>query len=68
MASCSGIKDVKDEGNNWDFAQTNPTDLQACQRGARHAQVLTTLGFNMNLAPDLDVNNNPNNPVIGKRS
>ena len=22
----------------------------------------------MNLAPDLDVNNNPNNPVIGKRS
>jgi beta-glucosidase-like glycosyl hydrolase len=62
------IKDVKDEGNNWDFAQTNPTDLQACQRGARHAQVLTTLGFNMNLAPDLDVNNNPNNPVIGKRS
>lgn len=29
---------------------------------------LTYLGINMNLAPTLDVNNNPNNPVIGVRS
>lgn len=29
---------------------------------------LRTLGINMNLAPCLDVNNNPNNPVIGVRS
>lgn len=29
---------------------------------------LHTLGFNMNLAPVLDVNSNPNNPVIGVRS
>ena len=29
---------------------------------------LKNLGINMNLAPVLDVNNNPNNPVIGVRS
>ncbi len=29
---------------------------------------LISLGFNMDLAPVLDVNNNPNNPVIGVRS
>ncbi len=29
---------------------------------------LNMLGFNMNLAPVLDVNSNPNNPVIGVRS
>nr|WP_246234539.1 glycoside hydrolase family 3 protein [Bacillus aquiflavi] len=29
---------------------------------------LSALGFNMNLAPVLDVNNNPDNPVIGVRS
>ena len=29
---------------------------------------LRALGINMNLAPVLDVNNNPNNPVIGLRS
>ena len=29
---------------------------------------LSYLGINMNLAPTLDVNNNPNNPVIGVRS
>ena len=29
---------------------------------------LEALGFNMNLAPVLDVNNNPDNPVIGTRS
>ena len=29
---------------------------------------LKLLGFNMNLAPVLDVNSNPKNPVIGIRS
>ena len=29
---------------------------------------LVHLGINLNLAPSLDVNNNPNNPVIGVRS
>jgi beta-glucosidase-like glycosyl hydrolase len=62
------IKDVPNLGNNWDFAARGPTDAEACQRGLSHAQTLASLGFNMNLAPDLDVNNNPANPVIGKRS
>jgi beta-N-acetylhexosaminidase len=31
-------------------------------------QELKSLGINMNLAPDVDVNNNPTNPVIGVRS
>lgn len=29
---------------------------------------LSSLGINCNFAPDMDVNNNPNNPVIGLRS
>ncbi|RYI28696.1 beta-N-acetylhexosaminidase [Bacillus infantis] len=29
---------------------------------------LMKLGFNMNFAPDIDINNNPKNPVIGARS
>ncbi|MBB6450534.1 beta-N-acetylhexosaminidase [Geomicrobium halophilum] len=29
---------------------------------------LESLGFNMNMAPSMDVNNNPDNPVIGIRS
>lgn len=32
------------------------------------AKELKELGININLAPVLDVNNNPNNPVIGERS
>ncbi len=32
------------------------------------ADEMVALGFNMNLAPVLDVNNNPNNPGIGVRS
>lgn len=32
------------------------------------AHDLRDLGFNMDLTPDLDVNNNPANPVIGTRS
>lgn len=62
------IKDVENVGNNWEFGLRNPTDLVACQRGLNHAQVLRDLGFTMNLAPVLDVNNNPANPVIGRRS
>jgi len=62
------IKDVPNLGNNWELGQRGATDLEACQRGQAHAQTLNAMGFTMNLAPDLDVNNNPNNPVIGKRS
>ena len=35
---------------------------------ASTARRLRRLGFNLNYAPVLDVNNNPNNPVIGTRS
>ena len=62
------IRDVPNAGNNWDFGAGNPSDAEACQRGLAHAQVLSSFGFSMNLAPVLDVNNNPANPVIGKRA
>ncbi|HMX04100.1 MAG TPA: glycoside hydrolase family 3 N-terminal domain-containing protein [Chitinophagales bacterium] len=32
------------------------------------AQQLKRLGVHVNFAPDIDINNNPNNPVIGDRS
>ncbi|MBU3091928.1 beta-N-acetylhexosaminidase [Clostridium sp. CM028] len=32
------------------------------------AEELKTFGFNMNFAPVLDINSNPNNPVIGDRA
>lgn len=32
------------------------------------ASEIRSLGFNMNFAPVADINSNPNNPVIGKRS
>lgn len=44
-------------------------DLDMAELMARsHAAQLKALGFNMNLAPVLDVNDNPDNPVIGTRS
>ncbi|WP_409292493.1 glycoside hydrolase family 3 protein [Peribacillus sp. SCS-37] len=36
--------------------------------GTAIGEELSSLGINMNLAPSLDVNNNPDNPVIGVRS
>ncbi len=40
----------------------------AYRAGRAQAEDLLLLGFNMNLAPVLDVNMNPRNPVIGIRS
>jgi len=40
----------------------------AFETGRRMGEVLEDLGINMNLAPVLDINNNPRNPVIGVRS
>ncbi|AIF44211.1 glycoside hydrolase family 3 protein [Virgibacillus sp. SK37] len=40
----------------------------AAQVGEVIGEELHALGINMNLAPVLDVNNNPDNPVIGVRS
>jgi beta-N-acetylhexosaminidase len=62
------IRDVPNLGSNADFAATQPSDRDACRRGQEHAQQLRAMGFTMNLAPVLDVNNNPANPVIGTRS
>lgn len=54
-----------------------PTNLQIGQSGNEEnaykygellANQLHAFGFNMNFAPVLDVNSNPNNPVIGNRS
>lgn len=36
--------------------------------GALMGEQLYTLGFNLDFAPDADVNSNPNNPIIGDRS
>lgn len=44
-------------------------DVENARRVARAmAAELLAVGINMNLAPNLDVNNNPDNPVIGIRS
>ncbi len=40
----------------------------AKEMGALLAQELRIMGFNVDFAPVLDINSNPNNPVIGTRS
>jgi beta-N-acetylhexosaminidase len=40
----------------------------AYKTGQITSQELKALGFNLDYAPDMDVNTNPNNPVIGIRS
>lgn len=47
-------------------ATNNPNN--AYKLGKMMGKELHTLGVNMNLAPVMDVNNNPHNPVIGVRS
>ena len=44
-------------------------DVENARRVAQALSAeLLALGFNMDLTPDLDVNNNPANPIIGTRS
>lgn len=52
---------------NMTLTATNNSD-NAYRIGKIMGDELTHLGINMNLAPSLDVNNNPENPVIGVRS
>jgi beta-N-acetylhexosaminidase len=52
---------------NMALGATRSTSL-AYEAGRAQAHTLKLLGFNMNLAPVLDVNVNPRNPVIGIRS
>lgn len=49
------------------ISATNNKD-NAYQVGKMMGKELSALGINMNLAPILDINNNPFNPVIGVRS
>lgn len=51
---------------NMTLGATKPEN--AYRVGQIMGEELAALGINMNLAPSLDVNNNPNNPVIGVRS
>lgn len=43
-------------------------EMFAYEIGTILGKQLATFGFNVNFAPVLDVDSNPNNPVIGKRS
>ncbi|REB05154.1 beta-N-acetylhexosaminidase [Sporosarcina sp. BI001-red] len=49
------------------IGKTNESDY-AFNIGGMLGKQLSQFGFNMNFAPVLDVNSNPNNPVIGDRS
>ncbi|MDD3334946.1 MAG: beta-N-acetylhexosaminidase [Eubacteriales bacterium] len=53
-------------GNMAVAATGEPANAYACARIV--ARQLKGLGINFNLAPSLDVNSNPSNPVIGVRS
>lgn len=52
---------------NMALGATGDIDL-AMTTGGAVAKELSGVGINMNLAPVLDVNNNPDNPIIGVRS
>ena len=52
---------------NMTLTATNNSE-NAYRIGKIMGDELSRLGINMNLAPSLDVNNNPDNPVIGVRS
>jgi beta-N-acetylhexosaminidase len=58
-------------GSNFNVGQVEPRSLAlatACSRGAIHAADLHGMGIHMNLAPVLDVHDNPLDTVIGDRS
>ncbi len=56
-----------DMPGNMALGATRSTELGE-RVGAAIGSELESLGINMNLAPVMDVNNNPDNPVIGTRS
>ncbi|MFD0671975.1 beta-N-acetylhexosaminidase [Cohnella sp. GCM10027633] len=53
--------------DNASVGKSGNADL-AQEMGGLLAAEVRTMGFNVNFAPVLDVNSNPNNPVIGVRS
>ncbi|HLZ28637.1 MAG TPA: glycoside hydrolase family 3 N-terminal domain-containing protein [Chloroflexota bacterium] len=62
---------VSSLGSNWEVGQIQPLSdavAAACVRGATHGRELAAMGINTDLAPVLDVLDNPNNTVIGDRA
>lgn len=51
----------------WEIGKANNEEY-SYKIGELIGERLQTLGFNLNFAPVLDINSNPNNPVIGKRA
>ncbi|SET49942.1 beta-N-acetylhexosaminidase [Natronincola peptidivorans] len=66
LNSSNGMPATKLPGNKVLGMTENPE--LAYKVGKLLGRELSSLGFNMNLAPVADVNTNPNNPVIGERS
>lgn len=60
-------KDIKRLPTNKYIGSLNNKDL-SYNVGEILGEQLSYFGFNMNFAPVLDINSNPNNPVIGDRS
>lgn len=60
-------RDIPGLPGNMALAATRDPD-NAFRAGMATGRLLASLGINVNLAPVLDVNNNPHNPVIGVRS
>jgi beta-N-acetylhexosaminidase len=58
-------------GANWDVGRIQPVGAAvaaACERGLTHGRELAALSINVNLAPVLDVWDNPRNTVIAERA
>ena len=53
---------------NMAIGATTDSVKNAEETGRILGEELAALGFNADFAPDIDVNNNPSNPVIGTRS
>ena len=53
---------------NMALGATGDAEVNAGKTGEIIGEELAALGFNTDFAPDIDVNNNPANPVIGTRS
>ncbi|MFO1538915.1 MAG: glycoside hydrolase family 3 N-terminal domain-containing protein [Chloroflexota bacterium] len=62
------MADLPNLGSNAAFASTEPTTADACARGLAHASELRALGFELGLAPVLDVLVDPRNDRIGDRA
>ncbi|BDR67893.1 beta-N-acetylhexosaminidase [Clostridium tetani] len=60
-------KELKKLPSNKIIGEINNSNL-SYNIGKIISKELTSLGFNMNFAPVLDINSNPQNPVIGDRS